>query len=138
MYCKNFVEDFTDKIIDKLSCPCGINNYTHYEMANCQMIQLYLCHKYCGMLNNIGYEDDFDYDHNEVYINCLITLLHNQQFERFLEMLGNLNGEKNWELDREIYRKLKEKIAKHGECEWRQNFNDKNEYYEEICEYNLI
>ena len=69
MYCSNFVEDFTNKVIDKLNLPCSIkkcgsSSYIHYNWSVCKLIN--------------GNNNIFNKDIIPTYIDILISCLHEE------------------------------------------------------------
>lgn len=105
MYCSNFVEDFTNNIISKISCPCGINNYTHYHKNVCEVV---------GDIHN-RYRFTYTTDRTEVFLNTLITCLHNNNFKNAFEIIKYVVFS---EKDKVI-------ILSHLKC----YFHSSNEYY---------
>lgn len=75
--CSNFIEAFTDKVIEKLGCPCGINNYKHYDT------------KICDLLIPREYITPKD-ERVEVYLNVLISCLHDNNLITFFEILKHV------------------------------------------------
>jgi len=97
MYCQNFIKSFTNNVIKELTCPCQIKNYIHYDSILSDFIYE----------NSICCVNPHIETYRKIFLNCLLTYLHEGNLKKSFELLRVL---KNYKTEQ------KEQIIKHLIC----------------------